>query len=219
MKRQLAMVLGILLSAPSLANVSAFLERQTEDFLKQTLGGDRLEVQVRPLDRRLQLEDCDQAWELDLKAESRGSAMVVARCNNRQVHLSATYDRFVDVVVASTSLSRGDIISAGDLTLMAVSENRVRGNVHYNPDDLIGMSAKRSIRIDQPITDRMVTQPTLVERGDTVKLVAGQTGLQISVLGEALRDGVRGEQVNVKNLSSGRTVRGKVVGPGLVSLP
>lgn len=218
MTRRLCMVLGILLASPSQANVSEFLERQTEDFLKQELGGERLEIQVRPLDSRLQLAECASAWELDLKAESRGSAMVVARCGSRQVHLSATYDRMIDVVVAKTALARGDIINASDLSLVPVSETRLRGNVFFDPQDIVGLEAKRSIRMDQPLTDRMVEQPTWVERGDTVKIVAGQTGLQISVLGEALRDGVRGDQVNVKNLSSGRTVRGRVVGPGLVSL-
>jgi len=216
--RPLSLVLGILLAAPSYANVSEFLERQTEDFLKQELGPDRLEVKVRPLDARLQLDECQQAWDFSMKAQSRGSAMVVARCGSRQVHMSATYDRMVDVVVANTPLARGEIIKASDIALIEVSETRLRGNLFFDTQDLVGLAAKRAIRTDQVITDRMVEQPTLVERGDTVKLIAGQTGLEISVLGEALRDGVRGEQVNVKNLSSGRTVRGRVIGPGLVSL-
>ena len=219
LKTSVGLVVGILIALPSAANVSDFLERQTAEFLKAELGGERLEVQVRPLDSRLKLAECQQAWDFSLKAESRGSAMVVARCDSRQVHLSATYDRMVDVVLASRPLKRGDIISTQDLVVGSVSENRLRGNGFTEPADLIGMAVKRSIRSDQTITERMVEMPTLVERGDTVKIIAGAGPLQISVLGEALRDGVYGDSVSVKNLSSGRTIRGKVVGEGVIELP
>ncbi len=212
-------VLAVLLALPAQANLNQWLQRQAEDFLKSEIGGDRLEVMVRPLDSRVRLPDCEEAWDFSLKAKSRGSAMVKASCGVTQVHLSATYSKSIDVVVAAQGLNRGDIIGPKDLELRTILERELRGSWHTDVDGLLGQQVKRNIRQGDPVVGRMVEPPTLVNRGDTVKLQAGTPGINITVLGKALSDAVEGEQVSVKNLASGRTVRGLVVAQGVVRMP
>lgn len=218
MKRMLSVLL-IVLAHPAQADLNQWLQRQAEEFLKVEIGGDRLEVMVRPLDSRVKLPDCNEPWDFLLKAKSRGSAMVKATCGVTQVHLSATYSKSIDVVVAARGLNRGDIVGANDLRLETVLERELRGSWHTDFDGLVGQQVKRNIREGQPVIGRMVELPTLVNRGDTVKLQAGSQGIQITVMGTALSDAVQGEQVSVKNLASGRTVRGFVLAQGIVQMP
>lgn len=154
-----------------------------------------------------------------VEGQKRGSAVIEVICGSNKLHLSARYARELEVVVAARALNRGDIVTRQDLKLKTVLENEVRGSWHTDTDALVGQSAKRNIQPGQPVTDRMVEAPKLIDRGDSVKIVAGDGGIQITVMGTALSDGKEGQQINVKNNASGRTVRGLVIAQGLVQMP
>ena len=58
----------------------------------------------------------------------------------------------------------------------------------------------------------------MVERGQSVLMVARQNGIEASTSGEAMKQGRKGDVIRVKNISSQRTVDAIVVSPGVVHI-
>ena len=63
----------------------------------------------------------------------------------------------------------------------------------------------------------LLTRPTLVKRGQRVKILASHDGIQASTLGEALENGQRDAVIRIRNLSSEKTIEAKVLEAGVVS--
>jgi flagella basal body P-ring formation protein FlgA len=61
----------------------------------------------------------------------------------------------------------------------------------------------------------MLVAPTLVKRGDPVRIVAKRDQIEVSMAGEALDPGSRGATIRVKN-ASGVTIRARVTEQGQV---
>jgi len=58
--------------------------------------------------------------------------------------------------------------------------------------------------------------PKLIRRGDQVVIVATTGGISVRMAGTAMADGRRDEQITVKNKSSNRLIKVRVVAPGTV---
>jgi flagella basal body P-ring formation protein FlgA len=58
--------------------------------------------------------------------------------------------------------------------------------------------------------------PQIIDRGQTVDLVARSSGLVVNMQGTALANGAEGDRLLVKNLSSGKKVEGLVMAGGTV---
>ncbi len=58
--------------------------------------------------------------------------------------------------------------------------------------------------------------PTLVRRGDAVNIVAQHEQILVTMAGEALDAGARGDIVRVRNAGSGKVIRARVIDAGEV---
>ncbi|MGL5700685.1 MAG: flagellar basal body P-ring formation chaperone FlgA [Kluyvera sp.] len=138
--------------------------------------------------------------------------------NGWDVAVTVKPDIYLPVVVASSTLERGQVISADNLTLKKLNVSSTRGDYLTQPDDVMGMTVKRRIRDRQPITLNQLESPTLVERGQRVLMVAEQNGVEARTMGEAMKKGRKGEIIKVKNESSGRIVSAVVADIGVVNM-
>jgi flagellar basal body P-ring formation protein FlgA len=84
------------------------------------------------------------------------------------------------------------------------------------PDDAIGQVALRPLRAGQLLTPRLLAQPQLVRRGANVDIVARNGPVEVRAPGEALEAGRRGDVVRVRNTSTGRVIRARIVDAALV---
>jgi flagella basal body P-ring formation protein FlgA len=62
----------------------------------------------------------------------------------------------------------------------------------------------------------MVKRPYAVRKGDRVSIEARHGGLSIQTAGVTKMSGEVGQSVTVANVDSGKELRAKVVGPGVV---
>jgi flagella basal body P-ring formation protein FlgA len=72
----------------------------------------------------------------------------------------------------------------------------------------LGLSVVRPIASGAVITNQMLLGPRVVQRGQTVTLVADAGGMSVRMTGRALTDGMVNQRVRVQNLSSGKIVEG-----------
>lgn len=133
-----------------------------------------------------------------------------------RVPVTVRVARSGDVVVAARPLARLEPLTAGSVKLLRVDLGTVPTEAYLTIEEVAGLRAKRSIAAGTVLTPILLDAPPLVRRGEVVKLVAGNGSFQITALGEARRDGRKGEQIPVLNLSSRREVFGRVEDAGVV---
>lgn len=122
----------------------------------------------------------------------------------------------VPVVTSAQGLERGRIIGEGDITLSEQNVAQIADRFFTQPQEVIGQTVKRRLNAGQTITAAALDQPVLVARGQQVMLMIQHQGIEASTMGEALKQGRKGEMIRVRNLSSQRVVDGIVESAGVV---
>lgn len=173
-----------------------------------------------PLDPRLRLAPCEQL-DLDPRGTQRhGRIPVALRCLAPQpwsVFVTAEVNVILPVLVAARPLARGQLVSAEDVQLLPTDLTRVRREFLTDMNDAVGAQVTRALPARAVIYPALLKPPLAVRKGDRVTLLAQRGSVSIQVRGEALRDGMVGAQIPVRNGQSERTVYGWIRGPGVVA--
>lgn len=123
------------------------------------------------------------------------------------------------IVVASHDIERGNMIGEEDL---AIETRDLTGKRLNKPlidtAEAIGLEAKQKIKDGDPVLSRHLVKPLLVERGKDVTAIVYATGVQVTLIGQALDNGRMGDTVRVKNRATGKIITGEVIGHRLVEV-
>ena len=166
-----------------------------------------------------ELPDCSQPWLLDLQGQRLlGPVAIRATCPNsgRALRLTVFVRVMVPALVAATALPSGSVLSASNLRNEAVFAAQGTAPVS-EPARFIGQRLRTAVRAGQALHPAMLEEPLWVTTGDEVSLTANDDAVSVTVAAKALEDGHEGEQIRVRNLSSGRTVAAWVTGRGRTS--
>ncbi len=122
----------------------------------------------------------------------------------------------VDVPVATRLIKMDETIQVDDVTIIRSPLAAVRMQYATDLDQVIGKRAARPLALHAPISMSALAQPYLVRKGDRVTIEAKRKGLLIQTIGITKAVGQVGQTVTFTNQDSGKDLRAKVVGPGLV---
>ncbi|MEM6973002.1 MAG: flagellar basal body P-ring formation chaperone FlgA [Pseudomonadota bacterium] len=111
-----------------------------------------------------------------------------------------------EVVRVLRALPRGHSLAIGD-----VSDRTAAGR-------LSGLRLRRAMAAGEPLRAADLAPPVLVRRNARVTITWHRDALSLTDMGRALEDAALGEAVAVLNLSSRRTVEGRVTGAGRVAV-
>ncbi len=208
--------------AENFQNMQA-IEQQARNWIANQLSdAEEHHVEFRPLDPRLRLTACPAPLDFQVHGtgELRGRTNLRVSCQESDWFIFITADIQVlsPVVVARQQLNRGARLSSSMLEVRQMDTARIRGDFFTEPSELEGMEVRNRIRAGEAVTSRQVNLTQLVNRGDQVVIQASNDNLRIRMLGEALDSGRLGEQIRVRNLQSGRTVRARIVARGIVEV-
>ena len=228
MTRQLKThLLVMMLLLPQLAQADpVLLVQRVEGFLLDLIDASypeavEVNLTVRPPDTRLALDDCtDPQLTLHGANEIRGRVLVRAECSETFVlHLAANIEVKQRVVVTSGPVTRQTLLSEEQLSFETV--NILSNNRRYLTEmsQATGKVLTRSVRTGTELTAGMLKKPDIVSRGDSVVIIASRGELVVRMPGVAMATGGMNEQINVRNESSDRIVKGWIKGPGEVHVP
>ncbi len=133
--------------------------------------------------------------------------------------LTGRLDLQQEVPVLTRALDAGAVLSASDVDMMFLPEERMTPGTILSLEGAVGRELRRSLVAGRPLTSRDLIPPRLVTRGTLVTLRIATPTLQITSKGRALQDGGEGETVRVVNTQSQRVVEGLVESPGVVRVP
>jgi flagellar basal body P-ring formation protein FlgA len=118
---------------------------------------------------------------------------------------------FEDVVVSSQPLASQEIVKPGDVRLERREISGLQARPFYVLSEAIGQQVARSIAVNETLTQKKLERPTVVRRGSAVSLVYETGALRVETPGIVEEHGKIGDLVQVKNASSGKLLRGRVV--------
>jgi flagella basal body P-ring formation protein FlgA len=194
-----------------------------EDFVRNDLEGPgRLaDVRVERLDPRLRLARCAApltVWQL-AGYNSAGRLTLGVRCSAPKpwkLYVPVVLERRLEVVVAARPVATGQRLRADDLRLAERDIARLRDDYFVDPGAVIGQEVRQMLRAGDVVGQRAVRPATVIRRGQTLMIEASDGTVTVSMRGEALQNGRRGELIRVRNLSSQRVIDARVVGPDRV---
>ncbi len=130
--------------------------------------------------------------------------------------ISGRFVSLVEVPVLSQRLLPDEVITESHISWQLVSSALLRDDTIYQPSRLMGLSPKRPMAAGRPIRLGDVEKPDVVRKHDLVTMIYRTPHLEIKTVGVAMSHGAEGQLIGVRNSSSGKTVKGTVMAPGVV---
>ena len=118
------------------------------------------------------------------------------------------------IAVMASDVPSGKVLTDEDVLLERHDISGINDSI-ADPRDVVGMSGKRALRSGEVLRMALLSAPTLVKRGDAVRIVARREQVEVSMAGEALDAGARGTLVRVRN-ANGTVIRARVTGAATV---
>lgn len=207
-------------SSQVLAAATRFLDQFVG---QQAAEGYEISYELGNLDSRLRLADCAGGPSVGFSGDpwrSMHPRLMISCEGDRpwKIFLASAVEIRGEAFVAARPLGRGDRLRKEMINRSQVVVNSVRRGAIKDLENLVGMEISRPISAGTVFTPDLVSAPDAVSRGDHVIITARTGNFSVKSRGKALGNGRVGEQVRIENLSSSRTVRARIVGPGHVEV-
>jgi len=135
-----------------------------------------------------------------------------------RVKLSGWVDAFDSVVCSSHNLKRGAIINKDDIYLVRKNISHLSPDVLTDTVDAIGLMVKHTVKGDSCLAKWMLERPPIVNKGDTVTILAESVDLEVTVPGRILEKGYLGDVVGVQNSMSEKKIYARVMSNSTVKV-
>lgn len=165
---------------------------------------------------RVEVQVPTSGVELELGRQSIPVGILVDGRRVQTVEVVADVEVWAELVTPVRAINPDETISADDVTLTKIVLPSLTHDFARSVDEVVGKRASRMLRAQAPIRVGALAQAYAVRKGDHVLIEARRGGLVITASG-IVRGGAQvGQSVSVTNQDSGKDVRAKVVGPGVV---
>ena len=196
----------------------------TRQFLLDAARGDfpatDVRVEVDAPDPRLRFRPCDDLKMTPHGPRGLGRTSVTVRCETPQpwaAALTASIEVWKPVAIAVHALPGQSVLQANDVAMEPHNLADLHGQYIVDASRIVGWSVRRPVAPGAVLSIRQLAAPIAVNKGDAVRIQSGQGTVSVSMNGTALDNGMPGEQIAVRNVSSSRVVKAWVVEPGLVT--
>ena len=149
-----------------------------------------------------------------IRYNSPTSTMITVSVNGQvasKVSLRLDVKLYQQVVVATTSIGLGQLVSTDKLQYERMDSGRLEVGYFTDMDKMQGLIARRSLTPGMVITESMVNKPMLIKRGSIVTILARMSGIEVTTTGQAMQDGREGQLIRVQNISSNKIIAAKVL--------
>lgn len=169
------------------------------------------------------LTECRSALDvqrIDRRRYPAGRLRFEVNCTAPAVwHLTVQADvsLIVPVAIAARTVTKDEVLTAGDITLKPTDIARINREFFSSPQGYVGLRALRQIRRGQQLSPSHLSPAYMVSEGDKVIIQASNEHFSANMSGMALEGGYAEQQIRVKNTSSGQVIKAKIAKPGLVT--
>jgi len=131
----------------------------------------------------------------------------------KKINLSVRYKQMIFAPVVKKDMIRGQIINEDDIEIKKIPLQR---GIVTDRNILIGAVVRTTIKKGNPVKISMINPDYPVKRRSYVKVIYDRNGIKIEITGVALENGIKGQVIKVKNLSTGKILPCRVIGKDTV---
>lgn len=218
----LALVLLIAPGRPVLAADSTAIRRSVDDFLRTQIKGlpGTASYSIGTIDADRLAGVCE-GFNVSMGNDARpwGKTQVLVRCRGGtwslwvpvEIRVVAEYLVVARPIVAGQQLTDADVRGQlGELSDLPTG-------ILMDKDQAIGRTAIASLAAGRPLRADMLRQSTVVQQGQSVRVVGTGSGFQVTNEGRALTSAVVGQVLQVR-LNSGQILSGVVRADGSIEI-
>ncbi len=181
------------------------------------------ELSLGKIDNRLQLPLCSVplAPSVHNGALKPGRNSIAVKCQKNKawtVYTSAVISIYKKVAVLSESIHRGEILNQHKIRFERKNISTLRSGYFIDPQLILNKQAIRNIREGTVVNKSNFVEPRLIKRGERINIKASSPNLNISMAGISMMDGVKGQNIRVKNITSQQIIQATVVRTGVVEV-
>ena len=129
----------------------------------------------------------------------------------RRSWVSARVELYQNVWVLNRTFSEGEILTPSDLVSERRQSRRLSHQIVDDPDEIIGMSAKRRLMAGSDLRRDQWEGRSVIERGQTVKILFDSKAIRLVAPGQSLESAGQGDMVRVMNLESRKVITARVL--------
>ncbi len=151
----------------------------------------------------------------DPQSEKFTARVTISREDNvlRELIVKGNATPMIAVPVLRRTVMPNTIIHAEDVTLISVPKKELRSGAFESSEEMIGMTAKRTLPAGQVIAQNDVTPPLLVKRNEMITVFYQNGPVRLTTKARALDNGVKGQTVMLENTASKKPFEAKITGP------
>jgi flagella basal body P-ring formation protein FlgA len=151
------------------------------------------------------------------KGTMRGEALVDGQVRD-VIYCQVNVQAYGDVVVASSDIPRGAIISRGDLSVAKRALSAMRNGYYSDPEELAGMVARSTIFPDTVLTSRHVMPRRIIKRNQVVTVEVRAGTLMVRDRAQAMSNAAAGDIIICQRMNSKEEFQGIVREDGIVEV-
>ncbi len=178
-----------------------------------------VEVSVGAIDPRLRLTVCATP---EVSLPPLNTAIMTAKVDCRTpswtIYVPVRLHVWADAVVAAVNLAPNTRLDAGDLTRGRVDMFANNGGVLTDATQAQGKILRVGLLAGAPILSPFLEYPVVVHRGQKVLVTLSAETMTIKAPALALEDGRIGDNIEVENPASKKTMRATVLSDGSVEM-
>ncbi|NQW12131.1 MAG: flagellar basal body P-ring formation protein FlgA [Alphaproteobacteria bacterium] len=148
----------------------------------------------------------------------RFEARVLTADSDKPAIINGKIEPMVDMPVLRRHGMPGHLITAEDIEWRRVPGRMAAMGTVSRIEDLVGYLPRRPIPAGQTIRVTDLKPDIVVYRRNLVTVLLKTKMMSITTRGEALRDGARGDVIQVRNSHSRKVIEARVVGPDTVEV-
>ncbi len=212
---------------------------EATSWMQKTIKTDAVNFEIVPPDHRVKIVTCSEKLLFDFPFN--GKETIRAKCASPtwQFFLQVKTDHpetkqllspfkqtkkrkntsnsMEEVLVARKNLTVGSILQKNDTEIKKLKKNSLPVDVYNSFEGLENYEISRAIKSGSVIRSINLKLAKLVKRGTKVQFKILAQGMLVTATVEALEDGHLGQQIELLNSASGKTVVGIVTGLNEVS--
>ena len=216
--------IGLIIIFTSITASASHLENMVRDLILDKLGNQVVDIELK-FDSKVRLGEAEffgdkiKNVQLLYFAPNYSTFRVsVTSEEDTVIELSGRYVAYVEVPVTIRGIVQGALITDSDIGSARTPLSKVKGGYITSPEQVIGMQARRNIGNGVFIRNSDLLKPTLIRQNDSVSIIYSNNNIKLRTMGIALESGALGDNIKIKNETTGIVVHGMVKGRNLVEV-
>jgi flagella basal body P-ring formation protein FlgA len=217
-----ALLLSINPAAPVLAADSSEIRRAVDEFLRTQIKGlpGTASYSIGTIDAERLAGSCD-GFDVSMGNGARpwGKTQVAVRCRGGTWNLWVPVQIRVvaEYLVIARPINAGQKLTDADVRVQVGELSDLPNGVLMDREQAIGRAAIAALAAGRPLRADMLRQPTVVQQGQSVKIIGTGNGFEVTNEGRALSSAVVGQVTQVR-LNSGQILSGVVRADGTIEI-